>query len=109
MEAHLEAIDIDMKYIKLILAAIFLLCLADMPYGFYMLVRFLSMVVFTLYAIKYYQYGKQNISIVFIVLALLFQPFAMIKLGRMLWNIVDVIVALFLCILWLKENKKFRT
>lgn len=102
--AHLKAEDTNMKYIKLILAAIFLLCLADMPYGFYMLVRFISMIVFTLYAIKYHQYRKQNLSIVFIALALLFQPFAMITLGRILWNIVDVIVALFLFILWIKEN-----
>ena len=108
MEVHLEAIDTDMKYIKLILAAIFILCLADMPYGFYMLIRFLSMVVFTLYAIKYYQYNKQSLSIVFIALALLFQPFAMITLGRTLWNIVDVVVSLFLCVLWFKENKKHK-
>ena len=108
MEVHLEAIDTDMKYIKLILAAIFILCLADMPYGFYMLIRFLSMVVFTLYAIKYYQYNKQSLSIVFIALALLFQPFAMITLGRTLWNIVDVVVSLFLCVLWLEENKKHK-
>ncbi len=35
----------DMKYIYLILAAMLLLCLAPMPYGYYMLVRYVAMVV----------------------------------------------------------------
>jgi hypothetical protein len=34
--------------------------------------------------------------IIFIVLALLFQPFEKIALGRVLWNIVDVGVAVYL-------------
>ena len=33
-------------------------------------------------------------TIVFILLALLFQPFFKVTLGRTLWNIVDVIVGL---------------
>ena len=35
-----------MKQVYLILAALMLLCLAPMPYGYYMLVRFVAMVVF---------------------------------------------------------------
>ena len=34
--------------------------------------------------------------ILFIALALLFQPFFKIALGRTIWNIVDVLVAVFL-------------
>ena len=33
-----------MKYIPLILAALLLLCMAPMPYGFYQIVRFVAMV-----------------------------------------------------------------
>jgi hypothetical protein len=32
--------------------------------------------------------------VVFVILALLFQPFFKIALGRTLWNIVDVIVGI---------------
>ena len=44
-----------MKQVYLILAALMLLCLAPMPYGYYMLVRFVAMVVFGVMA---YQYGS---------------------------------------------------
>lgn len=67
-------------------------CLLDMPYGYYELVRFISMVGFGILA---YQSQQQNQMIEIIIygsLALLFQPFFKIALGRELWNIVDVIV-----------------
>ena len=41
-----------MKYIPLSLAALLLLCLAPMPYGYYQLVRFVSMVVFGVMAVR---------------------------------------------------------
>lgn len=43
--------------------------------------------------------------ILFIVLAILFQPFAKIALGRVLWNIVDVIVAGYLIYLVVRNKK----
>jgi hypothetical protein len=67
-----------------------------MPYGYYELVRFTAMVGFVLLA--YYEHIEKNdlLKILFICLALLFQPFYKISLGRELWNIIDVIVAAFL-------------
>jgi hypothetical protein len=41
----------------------------------------------------YFQNSNQRLGIVFIILAVLFQPFFKIHLGRELWNVVDVIVA----------------
>lgn len=41
----------------------------------------------------------------FASLALLFQPFIKIALGRTIWNVVDVIVAILLMLLWMKERK----
>ena len=93
-----------MKYIKLILAALFLLCLADMPYGFYTLVRFVAMIAFAVFAYSYYEKKDNKLAIAFLSLAVLFQPLLPIYLGRTLWNIVDVIVAVFLIILFFKEN-----
>ena len=82
-----------MKYSYLILAALLLLCLASMPYGYYQLVRFVAMVLFAVFAYNYWRNDQQPLTIVFIALALLFQPFMKIALGRAMWNIVDVIVA----------------
>lgn len=80
-----------------------LLCLLHMPYGYYELVRFVSMVVFAIMAYKYYEKKKEVLTIVLGALAILFQPFVKIALGRTIWNIVDVVVALLLLGLWLKD------
>ena len=95
-----------MKYIKLILSALFLLCLVPMPYGFYSLIRFVAMIAFAIYAYVYYEKKNNKLAIVFLSLAILFQPLLPIYLGRMLWNIVDVSVAIFLVVLYVKENYK---
>ncbi|GAQ14627.1 hypothetical protein MODO_2313 [Myroides odoratimimus] len=43
---------------------------------------------------------------IYIVLVLLFQPFLKVALGRSIWNIVDVIVAIGLFINIPNSNKK---
>ena len=94
------------KYITFILAAMLLLCLAPLPYGYYMLVRWAAMVVFAVLALDYYSKNKKELAVTFGALALLFQPFIKIALGRTIWNIVDVIVAILLIVLFFTENKK---
>lgn len=92
-----------MKHLKLILAIALLLCLAPMPYGFYMLVRFFATVMFGLMAYRYYQEKKENLMITFGALAVLFQPLIKIPLGRTVWNVVDVVIAVVLIIQLLRE------
>lgn len=94
-----------MKQVYLFLAAMMLLCLAPMPYGYYMLVRFVAMVVFGIMAYRYYVNNKTAAAWVFGVLALLFQPFYKITLGRGLWNVVDVVVAVLLVGLFVLEKR----
>ncbi len=97
-----------MKKVYLILAALLLLCLAPMPYGYFQIIRIISMLVFGVMAYRYYQAKKEKLAWVFGILALLFQPFAKIALGRLMWNVVDVIVAIGLVVLFFvdKSNKK---
>lgn len=94
-----------MKHIKIILAAILLLCLLPMPYGYFVLVRFVAMAVFAVMAYRYWEKKLTSLAVVFGALALLFQPFVKIALGRTMWNVVDLAVAIFLIALWLRENK----
>lgn len=70
-----------------------------------MLVRFVAMIVFAVSAYHYYGKGQHTLTIVFGALALLFQPFVKIVLGRTMWNIVDVLVALWLLSLILMEKR----
>ena len=92
-----------MKQVYLILAAMMLLCLAPMPYGYFQLVRFVAMVVFGIMAYRYYQNQKMVATWVFGILASLFQPIYKIALGRVVWNVVDAIVALLLIALFIIE------
>lgn len=91
---------------KLILTVILLLCLAPVPYGYFQLVRLFSTIAFGLMAFRYYKEGKEKLAYTFGILVLLFQPFYKISLGRTVWNVVDVIVAIGLVILFFYEWKK---
>ena len=86
------------RTIKILLAILFFLCLADMPYGFYQFVRFAGLIGFAILAYQANQQGRQTEMIIYGGLALLFQPFFKIALGREIWNIVDVIVGIGLLI-----------
>ena len=93
------------KYLHLIVAGMLVLCLLPMLYEFYGLVRLVSAVAFAWWAYKYYQKEKAGMMVTFIALALLFQPFAKVTLGREVWNLVDVVTAAFLAWTWLQEKK----
>ena len=97
------------KIIKIVLAVLLLLCLAKMPYGYYILVRFVAFFVFGILALMTYQKrNKIDVEILlYIALALLFQPFAKVALGRTLWNVVDVVVGVGLVVsLFLKNMNR---
>ena len=80
--------------LKLFLSIILLLCLIDMPYGYYQFVRFARLMGFTYLAYSSIEDKKNNEAFIYIGLALLFQPFIKIALGRTIWNIVDLIVGI---------------
>jgi hypothetical protein len=94
------------KIIKIILSIFLLLCLADMPYGFYQFLRFIALVGFAVLAYFAFEQGKKTEMIIFIALAVLFQPLSKIALGRTLWNVIDVIVAVGLIVSMFIKPKK---
>jgi len=94
-----------MKYLIYLLIVLLLLCLAPMPYGYYVFVRWGAMVLFAMMAYNYWEKNK-NLSIVFVGLALLFQPFMKVALGRTIWNVVDVLVAISLIFIVMKRHRE---
>jgi hypothetical protein len=50
------------KAIKIILAILFFLCLADMPYGFYQFVRFAGLIGFAILAYQAHEQGKSTVN-----------------------------------------------
>ena len=94
------------KIIKIGLAVLMFGCLFDMPYGYYQLVRFIALIGFGVLAYQANQQSRQTEMFIYGALALLFQPFFKIALGRELWNIVDVIVGVGLLVSLAKKNRK---
>ena len=80
-----------------------------MPYGFYQAVRFAGVIGFAILAYQANQQGRQTEMIIYGGLALLFQPFFKIALGRQMWNIIDVVVGLGLIIsIFLKPKSQVK-
>lgn len=82
-----------MKTAKISLAVVLFLCLFPLPYGVYMLVRFCAMIGFAIFAYCDFLQNKQGWACTFGVLALLFQPFLKVALGRGMWCVADVVAA----------------
>lgn len=94
------------RIIKITLAILLLLCLLDMPYGFYQLVRFLALIGFGILVYSVREKENKTEMIIYAGLALLFQPIFKIALGREIWNIVDVFVGIGLIASLINNNTK---
>jgi len=92
--------------IKIILAILMFICLADVPYGYFQFVRFAALIGFGILAIAASNEDNQTEMFIYGALALLFQPFFKIALGREVWNVVDVIVGAGLIISIFTSKKK---
>ncbi|WP_166382460.1 DUF6804 family protein [Polaribacter sp. 11A2H] len=99
----------NLTVIKIPLAILLLLCLLDMPYGFYEFVRFVALIAFGILAYQSKEKENKSELIIYASLALLFQPFFKIALGRTLWNIVDVITAIYLLLNIVRNQKINKT
>jgi hypothetical protein len=80
-----------------------------MPYGYYQFVHFAAMVGFGYLGYMAKEQNRKNEMFLYIALAILFQPFIKIALGRTIWNIVDVITSIGLVISALTDDKKLKT
>ncbi len=108
------------NFLKIVLSFILMACLFDMPYWYYQIVRFISMLAFLYLAYIEYEENKQkNIAVgwtdtktkytslfLYLALAILFQPFMKFAFGRTIWNIIDVIVAVGLLISLMQKSDK---
>ena len=91
--------------LKIILSISLLLYLFHFPYGYYQFVRIAALVGFSILAYNAYKRKANLEMIMYIGLAILFQPIIKIALGRTLWNIVDIIVAIGLFISLMNSKK----
>lgn len=86
-----------------------LICLADNLYGYYQFVRFATTAALAYLAYECFKSKENGIRFCFVTLALLFQPFFKVALGRTIWNVVAVIAViavLFLFVRYKIRNKE---
>lgn len=98
------------NYIKIsqcILAVALFLCLFSMPYEYYILVRYVAAVVFIVMSCEYYRKNSKGAAVFWLSTAILFQPLLKIPLGRIVWNILDVVIVILL--LYIILNNKSRS
>ncbi len=94
------------NFIKIFLGILLIACLADLPYGYYLFVRFAAMAGFGYLAYNANEQEAKNEVLIYLALAILFQPFFKIALGRVLWNGIDVVVGIGLIVSLLKSDNK---
>ncbi len=79
--------------IKVILAFLLLICLFNMPYGYFQLVRFIGMIIFSVLGYFAYENKEKTFMVIWFASAVLINPIFKISLGRTIWNVVDVVWA----------------
>jgi len=98
---------INVNLVKLIAAIILFICPFDMLYWFYDLVRTLALIGFSFLAYDARKKKKNIESIIFICLAILFQPILKIHLTKPIWIVIDLVVGVWLIASpFIEERKK---
>ena len=92
--------------LKIALALLSVTCIFNIPYGYYQLYRFIALGSFIYLA--YAEQEDKGWMIVWLISALLVQPFFKASLGREVWILVDIIWAILLVISALKSVRSNR-
>lgn len=74
-----------------------LLAVADWPYGYFILLRWVVTASATLIAWFSHSTGKTKWTVVFAIIAFLFNPIAPVYLDKESWVVIDIIVATIFC------------
>jgi len=67
-----------------------------MPYGYFQLVRFIGMIIFSVLGYFAYENKEKTFMVIWFASAILINPIFKISLGRTIWNVVDVVWAVVL-------------
>ena len=85
-------------------AIVLLFSMLPLPYVFYPIVRLVMTIVGGYLAYNYYIRNRKKLALVFLIIAVLFQPFVMLSFGRSIWLVIDVTVAIFFLLLVVRKK-----
>jgi len=87
------------RFIKyFVILSIFMLlgAIAEWPYGYYSLLRWITCIASILVAFQAFEKNIDWAKVIFIIIAILFNPLAPIYLSRSTWIPIDIITAILL-------------
>lgn len=95
-----------LDWLKVVLSLLFAGCLLDWDYSYYVVVRIAGMVGFGIIAVNEYLKGNKIAGLFWVAAAILVNPILKVSLGRELWNIVDIALAILLILSIFFPKKK---
>ena len=83
------------KYFVILSILMLFGAIAEWPYGYYVLLRWITCITSILVAFQAFEKNIDWVKVVFIVIAILFNPLTPIYLSRSTWIPLDIITAIF--------------
>jgi hypothetical protein len=97
-----------MRWVKFVLIIILGLAIFDMPYYYYEIMKFTCMIGFGILA--YNEWGQNDKkTILWIVFALLINPYLKLQLEKNIWSIIDILIIIVILILTVKKQQLSRS
>lgn len=95
---------------RVVAATLLVLALAELPYGYYQMLRWVICAVAAFTAFVAYSYGREGWTVVFGAVAVLFNPIAPFYLSREIWAVLDVATAVVFLVSFvpLRQAKLFK-
>jgi hypothetical protein len=79
--------------IKISISCLLLICLLQLPFGYFQLIRFISVVGFAILAWYSYERKQFPVVIVYLGLAVIFQPLMVVPMEGTRWVFASILVA----------------
>jgi hypothetical protein len=76
-------------WVYILAAALCLIAILEMPYGYYMILRWLVSLAALSILIPCFSVGKNSWAWVFLILLVAFNPISKINFGREIWRVID--------------------
>jgi len=83
-----------LKISRLIACGLLLIAIANLPYGYYRFLRIAITIIAGINAYREYENDNTVLLIIFVAVAILFNPFIPIYLDKATWTPIDVITGL---------------
>lgn len=93
------------RQLKIGLAFGLILCLLEMPYWYYQLIRIFGTIIFFYFAYTDYTQNIKYTPQTFFVAGVLLNPIIKISFGKIIWNVVDIVLSVIIVLSIVFDSK----